>query len=865
MNQYTRLEKVHELVTDGTDSDDDLTSGLQNHEQEEGGATHQDIVQFASSMRVALCTDEVVEVDIIRIGNFKDRVSFTAKTYPHSALPDEQYKHVEEVIVMEDGQSAHTIHVPIIGGPEWHPTLEFNIKLENENGCRLGKSLKSMRVKVVDDSVFPTDKWREQVLNGDDPINGIPSLDQKPLGVFMSFIYLMMNMNMKGTNDENKQGWLSIKWRTIVYIFVDQLRNVYAYMRLVLSVYLVDVVVGPHTERLIFPEDRVKTAYAVAVLIAAPMFILFAIEHLKIRLDIHGRLRRDLSRCCFRTFLNYTHQSQEEVNQTDMLEIITDGCESATEGYMILLEVFQVMGKLGLSIYFTLSHNFSVWWAVVAVPTVLLLWANLRTRVFIDASGAAGDEESSLMAYVHQVLHHLPLWQQYGQRNLADDVFDSKSEELRKANIPVKSVCATSAFLPKLMAPLMIATYMIIAVQMVVDKHIKLGVFLATISVFGDICGSFESLFSHVEGITGKFGDVLGLTDVLNKARDVLQWKDVQDKRKHMTKELRNSHLHEHFPEDAKPAIDKLKISVEDLNFARKVPNEEIRTDGTKEEEIHNEFETLSLKNVQMFGNVYLECDQGSIIKIISGYGTTTFMQLLAHQFFPPRDDSTQNFGIFIPSHLKMLFVPEQPVLLNMSLWDNLVFGRVKDHNPHRVEKILEFLKMDWLLAAIQEETIKRKKAYNERGGQPTEGLHVHNISTGINPLEKYRSSHKKAIAIARAFIANPNVLVMNRPFRHMHDAGRKKILADAIERHRDSRGLEEEGDASSRRPRTVFYSSIPRLRNGEEEEEPSLTDAIGLTVDAAWRMPKQREDPWRIVTKKGRFKSMIKTQMTED
>merc|ERR1711907_790222 len=88
------------------------------------------------------------------------------------------------------------------------------------------------------------------------------------------------------------------------------------------------------------------------------------------------------------------------------------------------------------------------------------------------------------------------------------------------------------------------------------------------------------------------------------------------------------------------------------------------------------------------------------------------------------------------------------------------------------------------------------------------EGHAMEQADSGNNPLERLRESERVNISFARAFIVNPEVLIMDNPFSSYHSRDRRHLLADALLEHRDNRGyIMPIEDKHLRRPRTIFYS----------------------------------------------------------
>merc|ERR1711908_257152 len=114
------------------------------------------------------------------------------------------------------------------------------------------------------------------------------------------------------------------------------------------------------------------------------MFILYAADYAKEKWDIRGNLMMDLRMCLFRKFMNYTKEAQDEVPVSDMVTGLMADVADVTHGYMKVIEIARLSGKLGISVYFTLNHNPRVWWVLVLVPSLMALWGWLRTEYFIQ-------------------------------------------------------------------------------------------------------------------------------------------------------------------------------------------------------------------------------------------------------------------------------------------------------------------------------------------------------------------------------------------------------------------------------------------------------------------------------------------------
>lgn len=775
-------------------------------------AAQLDMIQFSCAIYIVNVDEGKLSADIMRMGKMAGQLKFKYETIGASARAGVQFEHCQGTLVMEPGQDSAIIEVPIISSDRWSPTTEFCISLTDPEGCTLGMYLKVARVKVLDASTFPLDKFKEDVKTAE----GIEAINQFEL--FGGFVFQMWSQD-------------GIKWRTITTVCLDQLHNVYVYLRLVLAIYMVDKVFNMDNHKdLMVPGNRLLTAWAVAGLIIGPMFILYAAEMIKIRMDIKGILQRDLSRNLFRKFMNYSKQSREDIPSCDCVTALTQDAATVVQGYSDVLRIIQLGGKVAISIFFTLSQNPSAWWACLLVPGIMFGWGKLRMEVYIKANQNKGDCESGIIAFVNEVLNKLTLIADYAQRPQMNELFAEKSEGLRNMQTPAHFVTYNNMFVPEVLGPALVALYTGVGAALVLNNQVGLGVYLATISVFGDICGAFESCFGRVMDVISTFIPLAAITLLLNKATDVPAVKAVNRQRRLLTKEFRAEMIKAqkanptpHVEGEAfVPAADKLDIKLIDVVFAH--PGGE-----------------------PCFHGVSFTCPQGSINALHGepGKGRRSLLELIAHKMFP--DTGT----LFIPSHLRILYVSAESVLLNLSVWQNLAFGNSKGNNPYRVEKILQALKMDQILGLVAKDLATRKKQF-DGGGDDAEEEEPEE-QQGTNPLEKLRGSQKANIHFARALIMNPEIMCFNRPFMNYPKVGASSeagedqatLVAKILVQHRDNRGFAmDPADKMNRRPRTIFFTPDAPAEAGIADMVIMLPSKVG---GECWSAPP--DEAWPSVT----------------
>ena len=104
-------------------------------------------------------------------------------------------------------------------------------------------------------------------------------------------------------------GLPGIGWRTVLILFLDQIRNAYRFFVLLLNIYLVDVLFNledKSTEEQLVLASRRETALAMGAALVVPMILVHLAGFIKVRLDVVGRLRLFLLCSLFRKYLNYS-------------------------------------------------------------------------------------------------------------------------------------------------------------------------------------------------------------------------------------------------------------------------------------------------------------------------------------------------------------------------------------------------------------------------------------------------------------------------------------------------------------------------------------------------------------------------------
>ena len=173
------------------------------------------------------------------------------------------------------------------------------VVLHSPENCFLGSYLFKTRVFIIDDYIFPPNKFADEITNGPEEVLA-------NLSMALLFEYIQFTMLQVPT----------IFWTIVATAFLDQLWNVYYLLTIYIQVYLMDRVLNLESDEadLLYPHNRPLTAFALACLYFLPNVILLAVGGLKRGvLDVNKPIRVHLQVSLFRQYLSYTEASKQLV------------------------------------------------------------------------------------------------------------------------------------------------------------------------------------------------------------------------------------------------------------------------------------------------------------------------------------------------------------------------------------------------------------------------------------------------------------------------------------------------------------------------------------------------------------------------
>jgi len=303
------------------------------------------------------------------------------------------------------------------------------------------------------------------------------------------------------------------------------------------------------------------------------------------------------------------------------------------------------------------------------------------------------------------------------------------------------------------------------------SDSIDLGLFLASISAFGQMGSSWTAIYNTLLHMQTIFTQLRTITEMMNLPND-------------------------------EPYLGRFERKCEDESQIRlrKLEKElgEIGSNDLAINKLPIEFHNVShefSKGKAVFKSINLTLEQGKLHAISThrSAGKSLILQLCGRRILPYCKEGSDEF-FFLPVHLKIRHVSREPMFVMGSLYYNLTFGVVnpkhdKDAKLERVKAICEQIDID-------QDTLDLIN--DDEDAQVLPWHHMLSAST------------RHLVNMARGFISNADMLVIHRPFGELGPTAEKRVRI-ALRNFVEKRGLETDPKLyHHRRPRTCIISVRP-------------------------------------------------------
>mmetsp|Transcript_137201 Transcript_137201/g.382695 ORF Transcript_137201/g.382695 Transcript_137201/m.382695 type:complete len:892 (-) Transcript_137201:135-2810(-) len=714
------------------------------------------ILQFSAFMYYTLEGDgeDTIKLDVIRIGDNSQRSEVDWETWEGSAKEGQRFHPGQGRLIFEPGETMKQIEVVVIGNDCWDMTeVEFSVVLRQDSVANavLGKYLWACRVKIIDDDAFPSNRFLHQIRSCD--------LDAVPVyGLLWEYIKLNL------TNPIVYRG--SIKTCLAV-----QSENLLLVAKLVVNVYLIDRVLDTSSDesQLLLVHERHASLFFAIMALMIPFAACHFLSYAKLGWKVAGTSRATLQSALLCRFLNYDPVARTQVSGSDVIvAMVKDVHELVDVGFSKVFHLVQVLGTLCVILAFQLimplAHGMPVSplgvGAAVGLPLITLGFMYLRRKVTTRMLSKEKVEEARVLRNVEQAIHTYRIIADFHREGDALSRFEKRVCEFNSTRTAALKIMENNRYFVLWVTTIVVGAYIMIGGQRVLNEEISVGLFTANISAIsaiGDCVSQVSTILMELQMVEPA---LQRLTRFLNMRTDLPDRLVLSQHRGNMTRSLSNKFR---AGQNDAEVVDLLPICIKGCHF--------VSHDGEEPRRSLN-----------------LEFKQGQVTTIIgpAGEGKATTLRVVAGVDLPQL--STKDSVYMLPSHLRVLFVPLGTLFYDGSLLENLRYGVGAGDPDGSLERVLTI---------CQKLNFPKHLLDMLKSEQPT-----------ADWARTISHSQRHLVGLARAFVANPEMLVLDKPTEGLSDLDADTVLGLIGEFVRD-RGLEQDPALYGlRRPRTCIYSS---------------------------------------------------------
>lgn len=745
------------------------------------------IVQFASAIYYAEeGLDDIMVLDVMRIGNrnviSKTRSEVYYRTEDDSALSGRSYVATSGKLVFEPGETLGQIKIPIIDNPLWDTTTEFICILKEEGlkGAILGLYLYRTRVKIIDSNHFPSDEFSDLYTEED-----VANCNKWRL--LRGYCWMVCNI---------PNVWCG----SVKFVLVDAFHNLWYLLELFMSVYALDYIVNTNTPSsdLAFVADRQKSLILCCIIHLLGVAFAHVLDYHRIGFPIGAAARKFIQQALLRKFLNYRSVARERLPPGKvMMGMEQDIVMLVIDGYVSVLKLYANLGKIACTICFKLlsplvfggTYDWHAFLFLLIVPFLLAVFMHIRedymSKLLHDRNVAHND-------FVRQIAlttSNYRLVVDYGLRNHCEHLFTDKQQEYGTAAMQVFQASENNVYFCKWCQTLLLTSWLLYGGLQVVHGTLSLGLFTTNLQLFRAFGDAILQIYLISIGMMNVFPALENITTLMNYPTDIQQRSRLKktqraqalDRRSLVRKDMEANGI-QGIPIDMMPIV---------LDF-----REVFRFEGRD-------------RTLNFIGQVHIH--QGQVVAVTGrqGCGKATLLRLIAGSFLPAESAESP---IFVPAHLRVANVSEEPMFFGGTLYDNLTYGMNRRRPDAGRERLRSICKLLNLSATI------------------TDYLDIEECESW---QDIFSGAQCKLLCLVRALVHNSELLCIHKPFSKLMASDAEHVVR-ALHKHVENKGLLLRTDPSIRRPRTVIWSSAGTVCEYEVHCVLELNIVSGITLHEA-------------------------------
>jgi len=698
-------------------------------------------------------------IDVMRIGDLSARTEVQYTTREATAKAGKSYVHTSGTVIFEPDENEQEIRVPLVDNDVWDTTLEFLVELQTENlvNAVLGRYLWQSRIKIIDNDAFPSNKFRDQIF--------ARNLDEVPK---MSLMLEYFKLNW---------GNRVVRKGSIKVALVDQLHNMYFLIQLYLKVYLVDFILKLPVESLLIESYELSLLIYICVLLF-PFALLHYLDYRKLFWKVGGASRATIQKALIRKFLNYDAVSRSELQQGDLILAMTRHSVALVhEGYISVFTLLRGSGQLFACLIFqftapavfNLDQKFSPmsFLPLVIFPVLQICFLWVRRSATTRAQFKENVMQDALVNHVEMTVVNYRLIADYNRRPLFEQKMEDAIKAYNGAAKDAGAVLKNNEKFSDWLTVIFIALYSYVGGIAVIMDGAPLGIFLTNLSIIGTIGSSTGQIYKTLLAMQRMCPSMERVVKYMNLPTDVSHRKTLNRLRRSSTKVMR-ADLRKQCVNNV--PIDQMCIKLERLDFNYQ------SADGSQSQS-------------GLINHDALEIIQGTLVSFVGPHceGKTTLLKILGGVVLPIPGVRSTGPGFFIPAHLRVLHVSPEVMFFHGTLKANMTFGvrpGDPDANDARIKAIFDTLGLD-------------------------KSVHKHyDDEQELQWGEVLSNATRHLLSLARAFVANPEVLCVHKPTMPFDEVNSRKVFQVLLDFVRN-KGLEQDPkNMHLRRPRTCLITS---------------------------------------------------------
>jgi len=543
---------------------------------------------------------------------------------------------------------------------------------------------------------------------------------------------------------------------------VDQLHNIYLIQKLFMNVFLVDVILKRAGDEapLVVTELMVYMAS-----LMGPFALLHYLDYAKFSWRVRGITRKTIQAALMRKFLNYDAQTRANLNHGALIMSITrDAVNIIDFGYMNIFALAQAVGSIvWMLIYQFISAlifqkplNYTVILPMLFYPGVFALFIKLRQQTTTSALKDLFKAQDKFVAKVDTIVQNYPLIIDYNARSLFVSKYEDSLMAFNKQAIATGQIQLNNNMFSPWLALIAVGVYTIFGGVQVVHGVLTLGSFLVNVKMFTTVGAKWGQIYMIMSQVQSCIPNLERITVLMNYRLDVPSRMQLSNFRRMTTQKMRF---------ELRKKANVYQLPVDMLPVRIPVGN--------------------------AHGGDVIDLVQGKLVYIVGphGEGKSMLLRLISMVAFPA--DIDRDPPVFVPSHLRALHVPSEPLFFQGTLLDNLTLGIAPGDPDGNIDRILEICKRLGLPSSVLD-LVTKEQVF----------IWSHALS----------QTQRQLLSLGRALIANPEFLCISKAMQLFDSFTTGKVL-ELLKDFVVSKGIEEDPERwHLRRPRTCIITANQRL-----------------------------------------------------